>query len=294
MLKSTFISLGLHFFFILIAYYGLPHFKSKEPIEQPIDIVEDTPVSSKTSLKLGKIKEKKVKNEKKEIIKEEKVVKKPPPPPPLPSKKTIDKKNEALKKKKEIKEIAELVKKKPKLKIKKKKKKIPPKVISKPEKIKKKQKEQLAKGILKTLSKSQPNQKKSKKDKNKNNKEVLSKLKQIVGNSNKRVLETEVKLSQTEYDKIKNYVGKCWETSIGASEVKMIIPLKVSANMDGSINSVEIVENSMYLKDTFYRATADSARRAVLDCSPLPLPKNKAELFKSFIFDFDPSFIYRY
>ena len=86
------------------------------------------------------------------------------------------------------------------------------------------------------------------------------------------------------HDKIKNYVGKCWETSIGASEVKMIIPLKVSANMDGSINSVEIVENSMYLKDTFYRATADSARRAVLDCSPLPLPKNKAELFKSFIF----------
>ena len=294
MLKSTFISVGLHFFFILIAYYGLPHFKSKEPIEQPIDIVEDTPVSSKTSLKLGKIKEKKIKNEKKEIIKEEKVIKKPPPPPPLPSKKTIDKKNEALKKKKEIKEIAELVKKKPKLKIKKKQKKITPKVVAKPEKIKKKQKEQLAKGILKTLSKSQPNLKKSKEDKNKKNKEVLSKLKQIVGNSNKRVTETEVKLSQTELDKIKNYVGKCWETSIGASEVKMIIPLKVSANIDGSINSVEIVENSMYLKDSFYRATADSARRAVLECSPLPLPKNKAELFKSFIFDFDPSFIYRY
>ena len=68
MLKSTFISVGLHFFFILIAYYGLPHFKSKEPIEQPIDIVEDTPISSKTSLKLGNIKEKKIKNEKKENI----------------------------------------------------------------------------------------------------------------------------------------------------------------------------------------------------------------------------------
>ena len=294
MLKSTCISVGLHFFFILLAYYGLPHFKSKEPIEQPIDIVEDTPVSSKTSLKLGKIEEKKIKIVKKETFKEDKVIKKSPPPPPLPSKKTIDKKNEVLKKKKEIKEIAELVKKKPKLKIKKKRKKIIPKVVSKPEKIKKKQKEQLAKGILKTLSKSQPNLKKSKEDKNKKNKQVLSKLKQIVGNSNKRVTETEVELSQTELDKIKNYVGKCWETSIGASEVKMIIPLKVSANIDGSINSVEIVQNSIYLKDSFYRATADSARRAVLECSPLPLPKNKAELFKSFIFDFDPSFIYRY
>ena len=64
--------------------------------------------------------------------------------------------------------------------------------------------------------------------------------------------------------------------------------------MDGSINSVEIVNDTLYSKDTFYRATADSARRAVLDCSPLPLPKNKASQFKSFFFDFDTSFIYRY
>ena len=122
----------------------------------------------------------------------------------------------------------------------------------------------------------------------------MNKLKEIVGNSNKRVLETEVKLSQTEIDKIKNYIGKCWDTSIGASEVKMVIPLKISANMDGSINSVEIIDTNFYAQNTFYRATADSARRAVLDCSPLPLPKNKAKLFKNFILDFDPSFIYRY
>jgi hypothetical protein len=76
--------------------------------------------------------------------------------------------------------------------------------------------------------------------------------------------------------------------------VKLIIPLKISTNMDGSINSVEIVDNSLYAKDTYYRSTADSARRAVLDCSPLPLPKNKAALFKSFTLDFDPSSLFRY
>ncbi|MDC0228011.1 hypothetical protein OAK51_05880 [Alphaproteobacteria bacterium] len=295
MLKSTFISMGLHFFFILIAYYGLPHFKSKEPIEQPIDIVEDTPVSSKTSLKLGNIKEKKIKNEKKEIIKEEKVTKKPPPPPPLPSKKIVDKKNEVLKKKKEIKEIAELVKKKPKLKIKKKQKKIPPKVVSKPEKIKKKQKEQLAKGILKTLAKSQPNQKKSKKDKNKNNnKNVLKKLKQIVGNSNRQVQETEIKLSATDIDKIRNHIKKYWKVSYGASEVKMIITLKINTNTDGSVNSVKIYDKLKYQKDKFYRATADAARRAVLDSSPLPLPQGKEKKFENLMLDFDPSFIKSY
>ena len=295
MVKSTFISIGLHVFFILAAYYGLPSFKVKEPIEQPIDIVEDTPISSKTALKLGNLKNKEVKKIKKEIIKKEKLKKTPPPPPPLPSKKIIDKKNIELKKKKNLKEIAELIKKKPKSKIKKNKKVSLPKVKTKPKEIKQKQKKLLAKGILKTLTKPQPIANKDKINKlQKNNKNVLNKLKQIVGNSNKRIVETEVKLSQTEIDKIKNYIGKCWDTSIGASEVKIIIPLKISANMDGSINSVEIVDTNFYAKDTFYRATADSARRAVIDCSPLPLPKNKAELFKSFILDFDPSFIYRY
>ena len=290
MVKSTFISIGLHVFFILVAYYGLPSFKVKEAIEQPIDIVEDTPVSSKTALKLGNIKNKKIKKEK---IKEDKFKK--ITPPPLPSKKIIEKKNLEIKKQKNLKDIAELIKKKPKSKINKNKKVSLPKVKTKPQEIQQNQKKLLAKGILKTLTKPQPIVNKDKIDKSQNNnKNVLNKLKQIVGNSNKRVVETEVKLSQTEYDKIKNYIGKCWHTSIGASEVKLIIPLKISANMDGSVNSVVIQDKIRYAKDTFYRATADSARRAVLDCSPLPLPKNKAALFKKFFFDFDPSFIYRY
>lgn len=294
MVKSTFISIGLHVFFILVAYYGLPSFKVKEPFEQPIDIVEDTLVGAKTVLKLGNP-NKEVKKIKKDIVQEDKVKKTPPPPPPLPSKKIIDKKNIELKKKKKLKEIAELIKKKPKSKIEKNKKVSVPKVKTKPREIKKKQNKILAKGILKTLTKPQPiiNKDKINKSQN-NNKNVLNKLKQIVGNTSKRSLETEAKLTQTEIDKLRNYISKCWETSIGASEVKIIIPLKISANMDGSVNSVEIDDQSRYVKDTFYRATADSARRAVLDCSPLPLPKNKASQFKSFFFDFDTSFIYRY
>lgn len=294
MVKSTFISIGLHVFFILVAYYGLPSFKVKEPIEQPIDIVEDTLVGAKTVLKLGNP-NKEVKKIKKDIVQEDKVKKTPPPPPPLPSKKIIDKKNIELKKKKKLKEIAELIKKKPKSKIEKNKKVSVPKVKTKPKEIKKKQNKILAKGILKTLTKPQPiiNKDKINKSQN-NNKNVLNKLKQIVGNTSKRSLETEAKLTQTEIDKLRNYISKCWDTSIGASEVKIIIPLKISANMDGSVNSVEIDDQSRYVKDTFYRATADSARRAVLDCSPLPLPKNKASQFKSFFFDFDTSFIYRY
>ena len=293
MFKSTFISIGLHVFFIIFAYYGLPSFKIKEPIESPIDIVEDTPISSKTSLKLGETKVKEVKEIKK-VIKKEKV-KKTPPPPPAPSKKMVEKKNAELKKKKEIREIAELIKKKPKLKIKKVKKALPPKVEKKPEKIKNKQKENLAKGILNTLTKPKKKVENSKKvEKEHNNTEILKKIRKIAGNSNRQVQQTEIKLSVTDINKIQNHVTKYWNVSYAASEVKMVITLKISTNVDGSIKSVKIYDKNLYQKDKFYRATADTARRAVLDSSPLPLPKGKEKKFENFLFDFDTSFISNY
>ena len=293
MFKSTFISIGLHVFFIIFAYYGLPSFKVKEPIELPIDIVEDTPISSKTSLKLGETKVKEVKEIKK-VIKKEKV-KKTPPPPPAPSKKMVEKKNAELKKKKEIREIAELIKKKPKLKKKKVKKALPPKVEKKPEKIKNKQKENLAKGILNTLTKPKKKVENSKKvEKEHNNTEILKKIKKIAGNSNRQVQQTEIKLSVTDINKIQNHVTKYWNVSYAASEVKLVITLKISTNVDGSIKSVKIYDKNLYQKDKFYRATADTARRAVLDSSPLPLPKGKEKKFENFLFDFDTSFISNY
>ena len=293
MFKSTFISIGLHVFFIILAYYGLPSLKIKEPIESPIDIVEDTPISSKTSLKLGETKVKEVKEIKK-VIKKEKV-KKTPPPPPAPSKKMVEKKNAELKKKKEIREIAELIKKKPKLKKKKVKKVSPPKVEKKPEKIKNKQKENLAKGILNTLTKPKKKVENSKKvEKEHNNTEILKKIKKIAGNSNRQVQQTEIKLSVTDINKIQNHVTKYWNVSYAASEVKMVITLKISTNVDGSIKSVKIYDKNLYQKDKFYRATADTARRAVLDSSPLPLPKGKEKKFENFLFDFDTSFISNY
>ena len=293
MFKSTFISIGLHVFFIILAYYGLPSLKIKEPIESPIDIVEDTPISSKTSLKLGETKVKEVKEIKK-VIKKEKV-KKSPPPPPVPSKKMVEKKNAELKKKKEIREIAELIKKKPKLKKKKVKKVLPPKVEKKPEKIKNKQKENLAKGILNTLTKPKKKVENSKKvEKEHNNTEILKKIKKIAGNSNRQVQQTEIKLSVTDINKIQNHVTKYWNVSYAASEVKMVITLKISTNVDGSIKSVKIYDKNLYQKDKFYRATADTARRAVLDSSPLPLPRGKEKKFENFLFDFDTSFISNY
>ena len=294
MIRSTFISFGLHSFLLTLAYLGLPAIKTKEPIELPIDIVEDTPISSKTSLKLGDTKEKKIKQINKKIEKQEKIKKNSPPPPPIPTKKEVEKKKLALKKDKEIKKIATLIKKKPKTEIKKQIKSNPPKIVKKPEKIKNKQKENLAKGILKTLTKPQVQQENIKKDKRNSNKEVLNRIKTIAGNSRRQVQQTEIKLSQTDINRIQMHVTKYFNLSYSATEVKIIIPLKISANTDGTIKSARILDRSSYEKDKFYRAAADAARRAVLDSSPLPLPKGKEKKFQNFIFDFNTSFINDY
>ena len=293
MIRSTFISFGLHSFLLTLAYFGLPALKTNEPIELPIDIVEDTPIGSKTSLKFGEAKKKKITNMNKKIEKEEKI-KKVPSPPPVPSKKVVKKKDIALKKEKEIREIASLIKKKPKIEIEKKNKPEPPKIVKKPKKIKNKQKENLAKGILKTLTKPKVKQEKIKKDKRNINKDVLNKIKTIAGNSRRQVQQTEIKLSQTDINRIQMHVTKYFNLSYSATEVKIIIPLKISANTDGTIKNARIVDRSSYKKNKFYRAAADAARRAVLDSSPLPLPKGKEKKFQNFIFDFNTSFINDY
>ncbi len=295
MVKSTFISFGLHTIFITFAYFGLPDSKVEEPVEQPIDIIDDTHINSITSLKLGNEKKEKLKKIKKDIHELQKNKKiSPPPPPPLPTKKIIEKKNAVLKKAKEIEEIASLIKKKPNVKIEKKSKKKPPKVVKKPEKIKNKQKEFLAKGILKTLTEPKVFQRKENKDRKDTNQKVLNKIKTIVGNSNRQVQQTEIRLSQTDINRIQMHVTKYFNLSYAASEVKMIIPLKISANLDGTIKTARIIDKSLYKKDKFYRAAADAARRAVLDSSPLPLPKGKEKKFQNFIFDFNTSFINDY
>lgn len=305
MVSSTFISIGLHISFIIIAYFGMPILKVKEPIEQPIDIVDDTPISSQTSLKLGTTKVKK-ENDKKIEVKEKKIKKTVPPPPPVLSKKVVDKKNNELKKQKDLNEIAEIIKKKPKLKIEKKKeipkvvskprilkKQTTPKAVVKPEKIKNKQKENFAKGLLNTLAEAKIKNNEVKKEKA-NKEDLLNKIKKMAGNSNRQVKKNSLNFSQTDIDRISNHVRKFFNVSYAASEVNNIITLKIMTNLDGTVQSVTIIEKSKYMRNKFYRAAADAARRAVLDSSPLPLPKGKEKLFTNMIFDFNTSFIKSY
>jgi hypothetical protein len=60
-------------------------------------------------------------------------------------------------------------------------------------------------------------------------------------------------------------------------------------NPDGNVRSVEIVDAAGRMGDSFYRTAAESARRAVLQCQPLPVPPKKYDVWREIYLTFDPS-----
>ena len=273
---SSILSVGLHLIIFLFVYYGLPFSKIKDRKETTIPIIfeEELEVSNKTKLKK---KDQIVKPQKKKQIKN--TIKNSPKPKPktLISKK-IDKHTEKL----PLKPII-----KPKQKIKKTiKKNIEKKPLKRPIKtIKIKNRSTSSQAILRNLAEANEINKKT---------NIRNQIKESLKKQNQNLNESEEKIATAaEIDILRNHVRQCWNAPYAANELDKIINLKIFTNPDGSVVDVEIVDIEYYKKDPVYRAAADSARRAVNDCSPLPLPKKKYDLFKVFTFNFDTSFINR-
>lgn len=274
MALSSILSLGLHLTIFLFFYYGLPFSKIKDRKETTIPLIfeEELEVSNKTNLKKN---EKLVKpQKKKQIINTIKNSPKPKPKKLISEK--IDKNTEKL----PLKPII-----KPKQKIKKTvEKNIEKKPFKRPaNKIKRKNRSSSSQAILRNLA--EANEINQKKD-------IVNQIKESLKNQNQNLNVTEEKkATATEIDILRNHVRQCWNAPYAANELNKIINLKIFTNPDGSVVNVQIIDVAFYKKDPVYRAAADSARRAVKDCSPLPLPKNKYDLFKIFTFNFDTSFI---
>ena len=96
-------------------------------------------------------------------------------------------------------------------------------------------------------------------------------------------------VSMTEMDMIKAQIIPRWQIPAGAKDASnLIIPIHVMLEPDGTVTKAEIVETLRYNTDSFYRAAADSARRAVLLASPLKAPPTKYDQWKDFTFRFNP------
>lgn len=98
-------------------------------------------------------------------------------------------------------------------------------------------------------------------------------------------------LTASEKDALSSHMAKCWLIPAGLRDARNIrVPIKINVSRDGVVQKAEIQDKSRMASDAAYRTAAESARRAVLDpnCSPLPIPPNKYEIFKEFVFNFDP------
>ena len=274
MALSSILSLGLHLTIFLLFYYGLPFSKINDRKETTIPLIfeEELEVSNKTNQKKN---ENLVKSQKKKQI-NNKIKNSPKPKPKTLISEKIDKNTEKL----PLKPII-----KPKQKIKKTvEKNIDKKPFKRPaNKIKRKNRSSSSQAILRNLA--EANEINQKKD-------IVNQIKERFINQNQNLNVTEEKkATASEIDILRNHVRQCWNAPYAANELNKIINLKIFTNPDGAVVNVQIIDVAFYKKDPVYRAAADSARRAVKDCSPLPLPKNKYDLFKIFTFNFDTSFI---
>ena len=103
------------------------------------------------------------------------------------------------------------------------------------------------------------------------------------------------RMTMSEIDAIQRAVNEklrpCWYVQSGAKYAENLVvevQVKVSPNM--TVQQAIILNQLLYNTDSYYRAAADAAKRALLDprCAPLPLPPGKYDQWKDIHLNFNP------
>lgn len=96
-------------------------------------------------------------------------------------------------------------------------------------------------------------------------------------------------MTMSELDALRQQLSQCWSLMAGARYAEhLIVDIKLFVNPDRTIRDARIENQLRYSTDSYFRAAADSALRAVYRCSPLDLPPNKYDLWKVITVTFDP------
>ncbi|MDP7669865.1 MAG: energy transducer TonB [Alphaproteobacteria bacterium] len=109
--------------------------------------------------------------------------------------------------------------------------------------------------------------------------------------SAQRPFDESAPMTISELDAVARQFLKCWNVPAGARDAKnLLVEISVRANPDGTIRQAQILNQGRMRSDPFYRTAAESALRAVLNpiCSPLKLPPEKYERWKTMRLKFDP------
>ncbi len=100
------------------------------------------------------------------------------------------------------------------------------------------------------------------------------------------------KMTMSEEDALRRQLEGCWNVPFGAKDAQDLrVEIFMVINQDRTLRDAKVVDQSRYNSDSFFRAAADSALRAVRNpsCSPFQLPADKYDVWKTVTVTFDPS-----
>lgn len=323
--RPVIISIVLHIAMAVLFAVGLPSIKRKLPEEQPIiamEIVQTVPISNLTEGSKASTAKKA-----QEPAKRKNTPPPPPPkaapkskpaktvakvkPKPVPAPKVPDKAAEIIpdKSKPKPKVKPKLVPVKTPTPPKKKPKraqtattptklpKAPPRrenKLAKASKQKKKQAQALT-GVMQNLAKAkQVNEDAEKKRRAQERKKAAEKVNKTLTATTGNALKAPkapviAPMGPSDFDRLRAHLSKCWDLPVGSAGADtLIVDIIVTSDRDGTVLSAEIKDKTRYKIDRAFKAAAAEAQRATLECSPLPLPPEKYDQWKSFVFAFDP------
>ena len=99
------------------------------------------------------------------------------------------------------------------------------------------------------------------------------------------------KMTMSEEDALRAQLEKCWNVPYGAKDAEnMAVDIFMVINPDRTLREARVVDGARYDSDSFYRAAADSALRAVRSplCSPFDLPPDKYNTWNTTTVTFNP------
>ena len=310
--SASVISLSIHILIIGIAMYGIPKFGRQLPPDLTIISFEMLKVVEETNLEIKEeIQEKATskemktneddKNEKKEIVSpivKPKVLNKtivPPEKPSIPvspSEKpaVVSENTKPIQKPKILSKVSNIQKPITKPQIQKEKIKA----------IKNKTNPNALTSVLKTLEKIKETQKQNKieeikkikeeKIEKQKRKDEFAAMKNIVSNAMSSKPKNLLKpFGVSEIDILKKHISEYWSPPIGASGAEnLIVDIFMEFNKEGYILKAEWVNKGFNANNSFYKAAANAAIRAVKDAEPMPLPISKFSQWKTLTLRFDP------
>lgn len=100
----------------------------------------------------------------------------------------------------------------------------------------------------------------------------------------------EGRLSMSEKDALRGMIGRNWNVPTGAPRPEdLIVIIHFALNPDGTLASAPLIVNAgRYASDSFFRAAADAAIRAVKMTQPFKLPPEKYNDWREIELTFDP------